>query len=45
MEMTQTKTFYPAHQQVKYLHLQAEVEVLLQQIQTIRQQQNKDKAL
>lgn len=29
---------YQADQQVKYLHLQAEVEVLLQQLQTLKQQ-------
>ena len=28
---------YPADQQVKYLHLQAEIEVLLQELQTIKQ--------
>jgi hypothetical protein len=30
--------FYPADQQVKYLHLQAEIEVLLQELQTIKEQ-------
>lgn len=29
---------YQADQQVKYLHLQAEVDVLLQQLQTLKQQ-------
>ncbi len=29
---------YQADQQVKYLHLQAEIEVLLQQLQTLKQQ-------
>ncbi len=33
-----TKTVYQADQQVKFLHLQAEVEILLQQLQTIKQQ-------
>jgi hypothetical protein len=28
---------YQADQQVKYLHLQAEIEVLLQQLQTLKQ--------
>ena len=32
---------YQADQQVKYLHLQAEVEILLQQLKTVRQQQQK----
>lgn len=29
---------YQADQQVKYLHLQAEIEVLLQELQTIKEQ-------
>jgi hypothetical protein len=29
---------YQADQQVKYLHLQAEIEVLFQQLQTLKQQ-------
>ncbi|NJK46846.1 hypothetical protein HC931_00265 [Candidatus Gracilibacteria bacterium] len=29
---------YQAEAQVKYLHLQAEIEVLLQQLQTLKQQ-------
>ncbi|MEW5858685.1 MAG: hypothetical protein AB1861_15070 [Cyanobacteriota bacterium] len=33
-----TKAVYQADQQVKFLHLQAEVEILLQQLQTIKQQ-------
>ena len=33
-----TLQFYQAHQQVKYLHLQAEIEVLLQQLHNIKQQ-------
>lgn len=32
------KTLYKTEQQVKFLHLQAEVEFLLQQQQTLRQQ-------
>jgi hypothetical protein len=32
------KTIYQADQQVKYLHLQAEVESLLQQLQIIQKQ-------
>ncbi len=29
---------YPADRQVKYLHLQAEIDVLIQQIQTLKKQ-------
>ncbi|MCU0534315.1 MAG: hypothetical protein MUD14_10525 [Hydrococcus sp. Prado102] len=32
---------YQAEAQVKYLHLQAEIEVLLQKLQTIKQQKQK----
>jgi hypothetical protein len=32
------KSLYQADQQVKYLHLQAEVESLLQQLQILKQQ-------
>jgi len=32
------KSLYQADQQVKYLHLQAEVEFLLQQLQMLKQQ-------
>jgi hypothetical protein len=32
------KSLYQADQQVKYLHLQAEVESLLQQLQILQQQ-------
>ncbi|HEY9601968.1 MAG TPA: hypothetical protein V6C85_10185 [Allocoleopsis sp.] len=32
------KSLYQADQQVKYLHLQAEVEFLLQQLQILKQQ-------
>ena len=30
--------YYQADQQVKYLHLQAEIEVLIQQLQTLKHQ-------
>ena len=36
--MTLMKSLYQADQQVKYLHLQAEVESLLQQLQILKQQ-------
>ncbi|WP_181280565.1 hypothetical protein [Aphanothece hegewaldii] len=36
---------YQADQQVKYLHLQAEIEVLLQQLKTVEQQKHQEKAL
>lgn len=29
---------YPADRQVKYLHLQAEIDVLIQQLQTLKRQ-------
>lgn len=29
---------YPADRQVKYLHLQAEIDVLIQQLQTLKKQ-------
>ena len=32
---------YPADRQVKYLHLQAEIDVLIQQLQTLKQQTTK----
>jgi hypothetical protein len=32
------KSLYQADQQAKYLHLQAEVESLLQQLETLKQQ-------
>lgn len=32
---------YPADRQVKYLHLQAEIDVLMQQLQTIKKQTEK----
>ncbi len=31
---------YQADQQVKYLHLQAEIEVLIQQLQSLKQQKD-----
>jgi polyhydroxyalkanoate synthesis regulator phasin len=36
-QMTQVKETYSVVQQVKYLHLQAEIDVLLQQLQTLKQ--------
>lgn len=36
--MTLMKSMYQADQQVKYLHLQAEVESLLQQLQILKKQ-------
>ncbi|MBD2577250.1 hypothetical protein [Oscillatoria sp. FACHB-1406] len=35
--LTKLMQSYQADQQLKYLHLQAEVEVLLQQLQTLKQ--------
>ncbi len=35
---TMMKSFYQAPQQAKYLHLQAEVDLLLQQLQRLKQQ-------
>ena len=32
---------YPADRQVKYLHLQAEIDVLIQQLQTLKKQTTK----
>lgn len=37
--MTKLTQHYQTDPQVKYLHLEAEVEILLQQLQTIKQQQ------
>jgi uncharacterized protein with WD repeat len=37
-----TPRCYQADQQVKYLHLQAEIDVLLQQLRTIEQQKQAD---
>lgn len=39
--LRQVMKAYQADQQVKYLHLQAEIEVLLQQLQTLKQQKQK----
>lgn len=36
-QMTQVKEPYPALQQVKYLHLKAEIDILLQQLQCLKQ--------
>ena len=36
-QMKKVRETYPVVQQVKYLHLQAEIDVLLQQLQTIKQ--------
>ncbi|MDJ0725515.1 MAG: hypothetical protein QNJ38_10430 [Prochloraceae cyanobacterium] len=38
--MTNLKQSYQTDQQVKYLHLQAEVEILLQHLKTVKQQQS-----
>ncbi|MGF1487018.1 MAG: hypothetical protein ACFBSE_07895 [Prochloraceae cyanobacterium] len=37
--MTKLTQSYQTDQQVKYLHLQAEVEILLQQLTTLKKQQ------
>jgi hypothetical protein len=42
---TVTPQCYQADQQVKYLHLQAEIDVLLQQLRTIEQQKQADPEL
>lgn len=39
--LTKVMQSYQAAQQVQYLHLQAEIEVLLQQLQTLKQQRSK----
>ncbi len=36
-QMMKVRETYPVIQQVKYLHLQAEIDVLLQQLQTLKQ--------
>ncbi|MEA5535337.1 aspartate kinase [Crocosphaera sp. XPORK-15E] len=36
-QMTQVRKSYQVVQQVKYLHLQAEIDMLLQQLQTLKQ--------
>jgi polyhydroxyalkanoate synthesis regulator phasin len=38
----QIRNAYSVDQQVKYLHLQAEIEVLLQQLQTLKQKNQRD---
>jgi ribose 1,5-bisphosphokinase PhnN len=38
----QIRTAYPVDQQVKYLHLQAEIEVLLQQLQSLKRKNQQD---
>ncbi|MEC4803939.1 MAG: hypothetical protein SAJ12_18125 [Jaaginema sp. PMC 1079.18] len=39
-QMTQKMQALPTEQQLKYLHLEAEVEVLLQQLQTMKQRRS-----
>lgn len=39
-QMTKLAQSYQADQQLKYLHLQAEVEVLLQQLQSLKQRRS-----
>ncbi|WP_407658307.1 hypothetical protein [Lusitaniella coriacea] len=39
-QMTKLAKSYQADQQLKYLHLQAEVEVLLQQLQSLKQKRS-----
>ncbi len=36
-QMKQVRNAYPVAQQVKYLHLEAEIDVLLQQLKTLKQ--------
>ncbi|MGK7939101.1 MAG: aspartate kinase [Crocosphaera sp.] len=36
-QMKQVRKAYPVAQQVKYLHLEAEIDVLLQQLKTLKQ--------
>ncbi len=38
----QIRSAYPVDQQVKYLHLQAEIEVLLQQLQSLKRKNQQD---
>ncbi len=38
-QMTQVRKTYSVIQQVKYLHLQAEIDVLLQELQTLERSQ------
>lgn len=37
-KLQRTLQCYPADRQVKYLHLQAEIDVLIQQLQTLKKQ-------
>ncbi|WP_013322074.1 hypothetical protein [Gloeothece verrucosa] len=41
--LTKVMQSYQAAQQVEYLHLQAEIEVLLQQLQTLKQKRSRKK--
>jgi hypothetical protein len=43
--LTKVIQVYQADQQVKYLHLQAEIEVLLQQLKTAGQKKQQEKPL
>ncbi|GFE68683.1 hypothetical protein [Chroococcus sp. FPU101] len=43
--LTKVMQVYQADQQVKYLHLQAEIEVLLQHLKTVGQQKQQEKTL
>lgn len=42
--LTKVMQSYQAAQQVQYLHLQAEIEVLLQQLQSLKQKRSKKKS-
>jgi ribose 1,5-bisphosphokinase PhnN len=43
--MKQIRTAYQADQQVKYLHLEAEIEVLLQQLQNLKRRNQENQNL
>ncbi|CCI26186.1 hypothetical protein [Microcystis aeruginosa] len=43
--MKQIRTTYQADQQVKYLHLEAEIEVLLQQLQNLKRKNQENQHL
>jgi ribose 1,5-bisphosphokinase PhnN len=43
--MKQIRTTYQADQQVKYLHLEAEIEVLLQQLQNLKRKNQENQNL
>ncbi len=43
--MKQIRTAYQADQQVKYLHLEAEIEVLLQQLQNLKRKNQENQHL